>query len=151
MRAQSTFLLVFGLHSIPAHAFDCTASSFAALLPSNATVNYAEPVPANGSWAKPSPEFPANDTGLPELCALSINVVSSPESSFNFGLFLPQQWNYRFMGSGNGGFGGGINWNDMETNALSGFAAMATDTGHLSATFDASWALNKPESQIDWG
>ncbi|KAL9616675.1 MAG: hypothetical protein Q9160_008463 [Pyrenula sp. 1 TL-2023] len=28
---------------------------------------------------------------------------------------------------------------------------MATDTGHLSAAFDASWALNRPESQIDWG
>jgi len=55
------------------------------------------------------------------------------------------------MASGNGGFGGGINWNDMETNALNGFAAVSTDTGHLSISFDASWALNKPESIIDWG
>jgi feruloyl esterase len=39
----------------------------------------------------------------------------------------------------------------MESNVLNGFAALSTDTGHLSAVFDASWALNKPESIIDWG
>jgi feruloyl esterase len=38
----------------------------------------------------------------------------------------------------------------METNSLSGFASMSTDAGHLSTAYDASWALNNPESQIDW-
>ncbi|EXJ66977.1 uncharacterized protein A1O5_09623 [Cladophialophora psammophila CBS 110553] len=28
---------------------------------------------------------------------------------------------------------------------------MSTDTGHVSGSFDASWALNNPEAQFDWG
>jgi feruloyl esterase len=149
----SSLLLSLGLHTFSnqAQAWECTSSAFESILPANATISYAVPVPANGSFSHPSPEFPANDTGLPALCAISINVISSPTSSFNFGLFLPQAWNHRFLTSGNGGFGGGINWNDMETSALQGFVAMSTDTGHLSAAFDASWALNNEEAQIDWG
>lgn len=146
-------LLVIALFAaaLPTYAFECSTSTFAAILPTNATISYAVSVPANGTFAHPSPEFPANDTGLPALCAISVNVLSSPTSSFNFGLFLPQTWNARFLATGNGGFGGGINWNDMETGALAGFAAMSTDTGHLSGTDDASWALNNTEAQIDWG
>ncbi|PVH81810.1 feruloyl esteras-like protein B precursor [Cadophora sp. DSE1049] len=118
---------------------------------SQATITYAIPVPKNGTWSKPSPAFPAPNSGLPELCAVAINVISSPTSSYNFGLFLPTEWNTRFLTSGNGGFGGGINWNDMGTSALSGFVGLSTDTGHLSASGDASWALNNPETQTDWG
>lgn len=28
---------------------------------------------------------------------------------------------------------------------------MSTDTGHISAVTDGSWALNAPETLIDWG
>jgi feruloyl esterase len=151
MHAQKDLLLALGFGILSTQALDCSASSFAGSLPPNATITYAKSIPANGTWEKPNPEFPTTNTGLPALCAIAVNVVSSKASSYNFGLFLPQEWNSRFMASGNGGFGGGINWNDMETNALSGFASMSTDTGHLSTVFDASWALNHPESQIDWG
>lgn len=44
-----------------------------------------------------------------------------------------------------------MNYPDMANNALSGFASMSTDTGHESAIPDASWALNNPETQMDWG
>ena len=151
MHPTLPLLVILGIYAVLTQAFECTTSTFATIIPSGATINYAVSIPANGSFAEPSPEFPANETSLPALCAVSINVVSSPSSSFNFGLFLPQAWNSRFITSGNGGFGGGINWNDMETNAISGFASMATDTGHISAVFNATWALNDPESQIDWG
>lgn len=147
---HTAFLLVL-LYSFRTTAFECARSYFIGILPPNATITSVVSVPAGGSFAAPSPEFPANDTGLPALCAIKVNVLSSSTSSFNFGLFLPEAWNSRFIGSGNGGFGGGINWNDMETNSLSGFASMSTDTGHLSGVGDASWALNNPESQIDWG
>jgi feruloyl esterase len=32
-----------------------------------------------------------------------------------------------------------------------GFASMSTDTGHLSHPLDGKWALNAPESIVDWG
>lgn len=93
----------------------CTSSAIAAILPANATLNFAVNVPQNGTFGQgPSDiEFPTNATNLPPLCAISVNVKSSPTSSYNFGLFLPEQWNSRFLTSGNGGFGGGINWPDM--------------------------------------
>ena len=134
------------------NAFDCTEAAFAAVLPSNATVNFAVNVPQNGSFggAPDDLEFPVNATNLPSLCAVSINVISSNVSSFNFGLFLPDDWNSRTMTAGNGGFGGGINWPDMGIFSHYGFAAIATDTGHISAVPDLSWALNKPETIVDW-
>ena len=68
------------------------------------------------SYANPSLLFPQPATGLPALCAASINVRSSLASSYNFGLFLPDAtWNRRFMATGNGGFGGGINWYVWQT------------------------------------
>ncbi|KAL9112888.1 MAG: hypothetical protein Q9227_002965 [Pyrenula ochraceoflavens] len=136
-----------------AASLSCSGDAIAPLLPSGASLNFAVSVPANGSFgqAPEDLEFPYNATGLPSLCALSVNVISSNSSSYNFGLFLPVSWNQRFATGGNGGFGGGINWPDMGTFSNYGFAAMATDTGHISATGNASWALNHPESIIDWG
>jgi feruloyl esterase len=40
---------------------------------------------------------------------------------------------------------------DMGHFAHYGFSTISTDTGHLSASPDGSWALNNPESIIDWG
>jgi feruloyl esterase len=89
----------------------CTKAAITAILPtgSNATISYAVSVPANGTFGggRADLEFPVNDTGLPALCAVAVNVPSSNTSSYNFGLFLPltEQWNGRFIASGNGGFG----------------------------------------------
>lgn len=151
MRVHSIFQSLLGLNPTSTQAFECTASTINSILPSNATVNFATTIPAGASFNHSSPEPPTNDTGLPALCAVSIHVISSPDSSFNFGLFLPDKWNSRYIASGNGRLSGGIKWNDMESNVLNGFAAVSTDTGHLSEAFDGSWALNNPESIIDWG
>ncbi|KUJ12196.1 tannase and feruloyl esterase [Mollisia scopiformis] len=151
LSAQSFLGLTSQFQTTASPALQCSPSALSPFLPSHATIISAVSIAANGTWTQPSPPFPKAATGLPALCAVTVNVISSPTSSFNFGLFLPDEWNLRFMGSGNGGFGGGINWNDMETHALSGFASMSTDTGHVSAVPDASWALNNPETQIDWG
>ena len=96
-------------------SIECSPSAITSILPGNATLNFAVPVPQNGSFGQgPSDlEFPQNATNLPPLCAISVNVKSSNTSSYNFGLFLPETWNSRFLTSGNGGFGGGINWPDM--------------------------------------
>ncbi|KAI1391669.1 tannase and feruloyl esterase [Hypoxylon trugodes] len=136
-------------------AAECTVDVFTEILKShpNATVNFVEAVSQNGSFGQGAIDipFPSNATGLPALCAVSINVKSSENSSYNFGLFLPDTtWNERFMTTGNGGFGGGINWPDMGVLSQYGFATMSTDTGHSSGVDDGSWGLNAPESLIDW-
>lgn len=85
----------------------------------DATVNYIAEVAQNGSFGEGATNipFPHNATGLPELCAASFNVKTPGNTSFNFGVFLPTQWNGRFLATGNGAFGGGINWVDMVSKA----------------------------------
>lgn len=103
------------LASTPLVRAQCSTSAFAAMLADRAevTVNFAHAIPQNGSFGQGPANipFPMNATQLPALCALGINVKSSENSSYNFGLFLPDStWNDRFLATGNGGFGGGINW-----------------------------------------
>ncbi|KAI0157982.1 tannase and feruloyl esterase [Hypoxylon sp. FL1284] len=135
-------------------AADCTKEAFTDILKDHAeaTINLVQAVPANGSFGDPGDvAFPTNATSLPPLCAVSLNIKSSDDSSYNFGLFLPDTtWNERFLATGNGGFGGGINWRDMGILAQYGFATMSTDTGHQSGPDDGSWGLNHPESIVDW-
>lgn len=93
----------------------CSINTFTAILSNRpeATVNFAQAVPKNGNFGQGPANiaFPTNATQLPALCAVGIKVKSSETSSYNFGLFLPDStWNERFLTTGNGGFGGGINW-----------------------------------------
>ncbi|KAI1842424.1 hypothetical protein JX266_011319 [Neoarthrinium moseri] len=95
--------------------------------------------------------YPIQPTNLPELCAVTIYVPTSSTSAYRFGIFLPVNWNSRFLTVGNGGFGGGINWLDMGAYVKYGFAVVSTDTGHNSTTGDGSWAFKNPEKRTDWG
>ncbi|KAI0020293.1 tannase and feruloyl esterase [Xylariomycetidae sp. FL0641] len=136
-------------------AAECTFDAFTSMLAdkSDVSVNFAEAVPANGSFGQGKVDlpFPDNATQLPALCAVGINVQSSANSSYNFGLFLPEEWNNRFMTTGNGGYGGGINWPDMGHFSHYGFSSMSTDTGHNATAEDGSWGFDAPESLVDWG
>ncbi|KAI0098527.1 feruloyl esterase B precursor [Nemania sp. FL0031] len=134
----------------------CNVASFESALKAlgipKTTVIYARSITAGGSSFDPSPEYPMNATNLPGLCAAKFNVRSSDKSSYNTGILFPDKshWNGRLMTTGNGGFGGGINYPDMGEYTHYGFVAVSTDTGHLSDIEDSSWALNNPESIIDW-
>ena len=135
-----------------AAALNCSIDSFATILPANATVIQAVMVPENGTFGDPNDlEFPGVGIALPETCAVEVRVPTSSSSAYRFGLSLPTKWNHRFLATGNGGFGGGINWPGLGTFTRYGFAAVSTDTGHQSATFNATWAINNTEGQIDWG
>ncbi|MCJ1392106.1 hypothetical protein MMC18_004973 [Xylographa bjoerkii] len=143
---------LLGLGIIKTLAYQCTPSAFANVLPANASILYAIPNGPNSTFGNPyNPGYPTNATNLPPFCAVLVNVTSSSTSSFTFGLFLPTQWNDRFLAVGNGGFAGGVNYLDMGAGLQYGFAVISTDTGHNSSSFDISWALNLPEKKIDWG
>lgn len=148
MSAFSAVLFVSAVAS-----WDCSIGGFSKNLPANATILEATKVPENGTYGEGAIdlEFPTLGVGLPQLCAVKVLVYSSSESHYRFGLFLPDQWNQRYLATGNGGFGGGIDWAGMGTYTRYGFAAMSTDTGHNASTGDATWAINNTESQTDWG
>lgn len=133
----------------------CSASTFTSALPSNAVIERVDYVPDGGSYGEGAKDlgYPNNVTNLPELCAVIVNVTSSPSSNFRFGLFLPivSNWNNRILTVGNGGYLGGINWRDMGPGPHYGFATLSTDTGHLSVNGDLTWGYKDPETVADWG
>ncbi len=93
----------------------CDRPSFAGILPAGATLEKIAVVRQGGSYGEGTANiaYPTNPTNLPSLCAVTVRVKSSSTSSYRFGLFLPDNWNSKFLVVGNGGFAGGINWLDM--------------------------------------
>ncbi|KAF2477627.1 feruloyl esterase B precursor [Lindgomyces ingoldianus] len=134
-------------------ALDCSPSAIQSTLPANANVNFAYVLPANSTFQVPQGDtgYPIKPVGLPAVCAVSVQVLSVGNTTFGFGLFLPESWNGRFLAVGNGGFAGGINWLDMGPGTRYGFATMSTDTGHNSSSADGAWAYNQLDKQENWG
>lgn len=75
-------------------------------------------------------------------------VLGTIGTEINFELLLPLAWNARFAMSGNGGFAGSINFD--RTKIVQGYAISATDTGHKGVDFEAAWAYNNPERQLNY-
>jgi feruloyl esterase len=92
---------LLGHNIVHSHALDCSPKGIASLLPvtSNASVNFAYPLPANSTFEVPAGDtgYPTNPVGLPALCAVSVQVQTPGNSSFGFGLFLPNEWSGRFL------------------------------------------------------
>lgn len=123
-------------------ASDCAPTAFQQHLPGNAHVEFTRTISEGGSFEVPTGDiaYPTSPTSLKALCAVEVNVTLSESSSHSFELFLPNDWNSRFLVAGNGGFAGEINWLDMAAGAGYGFASMSTDTGHNSTSGDGRWA-----------
>ena len=82
-----------------ASAFDCTPQAFEKCLPSTASVTFAHSVAAGSTFNIPAGDiaYPTSPTNLDALCAVEVKVVSSNSSAYSFGLFLPEDWNNRFL------------------------------------------------------
>jgi len=85
-------------------------------------------------------------------------VRGTVDSEIHFELLLPQHddWNGRFLMGGGGGYVGSVQNQALEgfgaaTILGRGFATMGTDTGHQASGIDASWALHRPDREINFG
>jgi feruloyl esterase len=90
---------------------------------------------------------PATGT-VPEYCSVHGHV----DTEINFELGLPTNWNGKFYHQGGGGFVGSIP--SIAPGLTAGYASVATDTGHVGvgvAALDGSWALNRPDRQVNFG
>ena len=86
---------------------------------------------------------------VPAFC----RTVGTISPEINFEIWLPlEQWNTKFQGIGNGGMAGSIRYDRMAEALRRGYATAATDTGHVTdGSFDATWALGRPELVEDFG
>ncbi|HEY2009081.1 MAG TPA: tannase/feruloyl esterase family alpha/beta hydrolase [Rhizomicrobium sp.] len=76
----------------------------------------------------------------------------TPDSDIRFEVVIPQNWNYRYLQVGNGGFAGVIPERAMMALLAQGYAVAGTDDGHQdTVNTDAGWALKHPEKAIDFG
>lgn len=87
------------------------------------------------------------------VCQVIGSAHPVPGSDIRFTVYLPapDRWSGRYYQIGNGGFAGAIHLPTLEEGARRGDAIAATDTGHRSNGFDASWAPGNPVALADYG
>jgi feruloyl esterase len=83
--------------------------------------------------------------GKPAIC--HVQGVIWPEVRFE--LWLPDNWNHKFLMVGNGGLAGNFNRRSILDPLQQGYAASSTDTGHV-ADNDGHWAAGHMERVIDF-
>ena len=110
----------------------------------NTTITMAAPILA-GAFAIPGGRGAAASANVPAFCRVA--GVIAPEVKFE--LWLPAQWNRKFMEVGNGGLAGTINYTAMLDPLRRGYASSSTDTGHT-ADNDGHWALGHMQRVFDF-
>jgi feruloyl esterase len=146
IRAFFTITLTFGIAALNSRAADC-ANLAKTTLP-NTMLTTAQAVSA-GSF---SPPYGRPLEKLPAFCRLAGVIGPSSDSDIHFEVWLPaSDWNGKFLGVGNGGFAGSINYFALADDLRRGYATAATDTGHQGDAEDASWAFKHPEKVVDFG
>ena len=95
---------------------------------------------------------PLPDLSVPaEFCRVRAKIRPVPGSELTAEVWLPNQWNEKFVGVGGGGFSGGLDaaflllWGPLGK----GYAGMATDVGH-EATASAKFAHESRQQYVDY-
>ena len=110
----------------------------------NISITMAVPVAA-GSFNLPGGRGGAAPANVPAFCRVA--GVIAPEIKFE--LWMPAQWNHKFMDVGNGGLAGTVNYAAMLDPLRRGYASSSTDTGHT-ADSDGHWAQGHMERVVDF-
>jgi hypothetical protein len=150
--ASSAMVLCLAVNN---HVQAASCESLASLSLDHATVTTATSVPA-GTFTPPTlPGATTPPTPIPNLPAFCrVQITSSPtsDSSIRIEVWLPANWNGKYLQSGNGGFAGNVPYTSLATGIQRGYAAAGTDDGHSDPVgTDASWALGHPQKIIDFG
>jgi feruloyl esterase len=105
---------------------------------------------AAGAFVTPtSTTIPA----VPAFCQVSASLQPSAASDIRVEVWLPAEgWNGKYLGLGNGGYGGSLDYNALAQGLARGYAVAHTDMGTAPSTAtDGSPLLNHPEKWLDWG
>jgi feruloyl esterase len=115
------------------------------------SISAADFVPA-GPFQNPTAGQPANapSTPIPAHCRVTMILTPSADSEIKVELWMPaENWNGKFLGVGNGDWGGSIQGYAEMQNALRlGYATAGTDTGHSGNS--GAFAFGHPEKFVDF-
>lgn len=138
-------LVVLVVLTIPASATTC--EYLARITIAGVSVTSASDV-ASGHFTPPGS---AKVLDTPAFCRVVAVAKPTSDSIINFEAWIPTsaRWNQDFLGVGNGGYNGAIQYAELADALNRGFAAASTDTGHTGA--DLIFAAGHPEKIIDWG
>lgn len=117
------------------------------------TVLSVAAVVSAGAFRSPAPPAfgpPPDYAGLPQFCRVAGAIRATAESDIRFELWLPENWNGKFMQTGNGGAAGAIVYDSLVDPLLRGYAVANTDTGHQGAVGDFAWAVGQPQKLFDY-
>lgn len=118
------FFASVAISCTPAMATQCTNLQSVQL--EHTTVTSATDV-TGGTFTPPGS---APITGLPPFCRVTATLTPNSDSSIKIEVWLPETaWNGRFLGTGGGGFQGGITYSELASGIQAGFAAANTDLG----------------------
>ena len=88
------------------------------------------------------------DLSLPAHCRVAAVLSPSDDSHIEMELWLPDNWNGKFLALGNGGWAGSISFSAMALGLQSGYAVASNDTGHSGGS--AAFAVSHPEKVVDF-
>src|SRR3954470_19243288 len=118
----------------------------------NTTILSAESVPAGG-FTPPGSGNAASAgvfSTVPAFCRVIARLTPTPDSDIRVEVWLPRAgWNRKLQAAGNGGLGGTIPYPALAAAVRAGYAAAATDTGHVGG--NADFVAGHPEKLIDFG
>jgi len=115
----------------------------------NVEVNSTEQIAA-GAFAPPGSNSNAANRyeTLPAFCRVQLTLTPTPDSDIKMELWLPADWNGKYLAVGNAAFTGFVRHSSMAMPLSRGYATSSTDTGHVGNT--ASFALGHPQKVYDF-
>src|SRR5262249_28617875 len=100
-----------------------------------------------GSYQPPA--FAKALDALPAFCLVAATLKPTPASNIKIAVWMPRNnWNGRFLGTGNGGSAGSIVYDKLAQGLRKGYATANTDMG-TSPNVDS--AIGQPERWADFG
>jgi feruloyl esterase len=90
---------------------------------------------------------PGADT-LPAFCRVDAVANPVPDSTIDFEVWIPEEWNGKFQGVGNGGYSGALSYSAMVRALKAGYATASHNTGHPGDGL--KFGQGHPEKVVDY-
>jgi feruloyl esterase len=150
-RSVLTVSLSLGIGTVAARpAVAASCESLSSLRLPQATITLAQTI-SGGSFTPPrsGSASPAPLGDLPSFCRVAVTLTPTADSDIKVEVWMPTNgWSGRFVGVGNGGFGGVISYPAMASALRQSAATASTDTGHSSP--GGAFGMHHPEKITDW-